>query len=345
MKIAQVCPRYYPYIGGVEYVVKSIAERLAKLGHEVIVFAGEPGVNRPREEFINGVKVVRWPTWSPGGAYHFPRKRSELGKLLKELVKSADVVHVHSVHTLYTVFSGLAVTNSIRGVKTVVTPHYHGGGHTTLRRLLWVYWGRKVSVLLSYADIIHAVSKREASLINLHYPQIRGRIIVVPNGVEEDTLNYRWRGQNSDYVIYAGRIEKYKRLELAVEVAEKLGLRLMIVGQGSYRNKLKRYAEKRYGGMVEFLEPQPRDKYLELLSRARYAVNPSKHEAYSIFVAEALAIGMPAIVSREIAENLEIEPKLFNKELVLAVKAPIKTWNEIVLRLLRLYAPLKSKSS
>jgi len=329
MKIAQVCPRYYPYIGGVEYVVKSIAERLAKLGHEVIVFAGESDANQPREEFINGVRVVRWPTWSPGGAYHFPRKRSELEKLLKELAKSADVVHVHSVHTLYTVFSGLAVTNSIRGVKTVVTPHYHGDGHTTLRRLLWVYWRRKVSALLSYADTVHAVSKREASLINLHYSRIREKIVVVPNGVKEDVLNYRWQGQNSDYVIYAGRVEKYKRLELAVEVARELGLKLLIVGRGPCKNKLKRYAEKRNRGMIEFLEPQPRSKYLELLSKAKYAVNPSKHEAYSVFTAEALAIGVPAIVSKEIAKNLEAESKPFNNELVLAEKAPIKTWNEV----------------
>jgi len=330
MKIAQVCPRYYPYIGGVEYVVKSIAERLAKLGHEVIVFAGETDANKPREEFINGVRVVRWPTWSPGGAYHFPRKRSELEKLLKEFAKSADVVHVHSVHALLTVFSGLAIKNSVRSMKIVVTPHYHGGGHTPLRRFLWVYWRRRVSALLNYADTIHAVSKREASLINLHYPQIQGKTVVVPNGVEEDVLNCRWQGQNSDYVIYAGRIEKYKRLELAVEVARELGLKLLMVGRGPCKNKLKRYAEKRYRGMIEFLEPQPRSKYLKLLSKAKYAVNPSKHEAYSVFTAEALAIGVPAIVSKEIAKNIEAESKPFNNELVLAEKAPIKTWNEIV---------------
>jgi glycosyltransferase involved in cell wall biosynthesis len=37
MRIAYVAPGYSPRIGGVEYVVKSVAERLAKLGHEDIV--------------------------------------------------------------------------------------------------------------------------------------------------------------------------------------------------------------------------------------------------------------------------------------------------------------------
>ena len=42
----------------------------------------------------------------------------------------------------------------------------------------------------------------------------------------------------------------------------------------------------------------------------------------------------PVIVSKEIAENLEAETEPLNdEELVLIEKAPIKTWNEIVLTL------------
>jgi len=78
MRILYVVPGYYPRIGGVEYVVKSVSERLVKMGHEVTVLAGEPGIDGPREEEVNGVRLVRWPTWSPSGAYHFPRKRSNL---------------------------------------------------------------------------------------------------------------------------------------------------------------------------------------------------------------------------------------------------------------------------
>jgi len=63
-------------VGGVEYVVKAVAERLAKRGHEVAVLAGGPNAERPTEEEINGVRVVRWPTWTPGGAYHAPATRA-----------------------------------------------------------------------------------------------------------------------------------------------------------------------------------------------------------------------------------------------------------------------------
>lgn len=330
MHIVYVTPRYYPHIGGVEYVVKSVAERLARLGHEVTVLAGEPSVDKPVEEQINGVRVVRWPTWSPGGAYHVPRRRAELEKMLKDLARGADVIHIHNVHALLTVFSGLKIGSNTHNAKLVITPHYHGGGHTTLRKFLWVYWRHKVSELLSYADAVHAVSRREASLITTYYSHASRKIVVAPNGIEEDVLNYRWQGRNSDHMLYAGRVEKYKRLEVAIDIAKGMGLKLLIVGSGPYRDKLVKYASKVYREGVKFLEPQPREKYLELLSKARYAVNPSKHEAFSIFTAEALAIGTPAIVSKEIMENLEAETKLFRGDLVIAEKASIKTWSDVV---------------
>jgi glycosyltransferase involved in cell wall biosynthesis len=121
---------------------------------------------------------------------------------------------------------------------------------------------------------------------------------------------------------------------MAVDIAKELNLKLIIIGKGPYREKLVRYASEVYEGGVEFLEPQPRERYLELVSRARYAINPSKHEAFSIFTAEALAMGTPAIVSKEIAENLEARARPLVKDLVIAEKAQIKIWNEIIQRYL-----------
>jgi hypothetical protein len=71
-------------------------------------------------------------------------------------------------------------------------------------------------------------------------------------------------------------------------------------------------------------------KYLKPVSRARHAINSSKHKAFSMFTAEALAMGTPAIVSKEIAENLEAQAKPFTKDLIIAEKAQIKTWNEVI---------------
>jgi len=50
VKILHVSSGYYPRISGVEYVVKSVSERLVKIGHEVIVLTGELNISEPREE-------------------------------------------------------------------------------------------------------------------------------------------------------------------------------------------------------------------------------------------------------------------------------------------------------
>jgi glycosyltransferase involved in cell wall biosynthesis len=136
MRILFIAPSYYPHIGGVEYVVKSVAERLAKAGHEVIVIAGEPNTDKPYEEVVNGVRVTRWPIWSPGSAYHIPRKRSELEKLLKEIARQVNVVHVHSFHSIFTVYAGLVIANNSASSRIVVTSHCYGTGHTFARRAL-----------------------------------------------------------------------------------------------------------------------------------------------------------------------------------------------------------------
>jgi len=67
------------------------------------------------------------------------------------------------------------------------------------------------------------------------------------------------------------------------------------------------------------------------LERPRYAINPSRHEVFSIFLAEALAVGTPAATSREIAENVEARVKPFTKDVVIAENALIKTWSEALL--------------
>jgi len=228
------------------------------------------------------------------------------------------------------VYAGLLIPEYINRPRVVVTPYYHGTGHTVLRKLAWIFWKRSVLRLLRRASIVHALSSREKSLIVAHYPEASEKVVVFPCGIEEDVSRYKWQGSQNNYMIYAGRVENYKRLKLAMEIAREMNMKLLIVGKGSYRNKLEKYAEKKHGDFVQFLEPQPRDKYLELVSKAKYAINPSKHETYSIFIAEALAIGVPSIVSREIADNLNAETQPFKKQLVMALKAPVKTWNNII---------------
>ena len=70
------------------------------------------------------------------------------------------------------------------------------------------------------SNVFHTVSKTEACRMLDHYPKADGKLIIIPKGFEEDVLRHKRTGKGNDYTIYAGRIEKYKRLELAVDLAK-----------------------------------------------------------------------------------------------------------------------------
>ncbi|MCS7113225.1 MAG: glycosyltransferase family 4 protein, partial [Candidatus Bathyarchaeota archaeon] len=205
MKLLFIVSHYYPYIGGVEYVVKSVAERLVDRGHSVTVLCGDPGIDNPREETINRVSTIRWPVWSPGDAYHIPRMGSNLKRWLLESVKDYDVIHFHSVHSILTMYS-LEVLKGF-SVRKILTPYYHGTGHTFFRKILWRSWRSYIRKLLRFIAAVHTVSRLEAQLVKRDF-----KVYATPieNGVDEWVLGLDW--SPSGYAMYSGRIEKYKNI-------------------------------------------------------------------------------------------------------------------------------------
>mgnify|MGYP001770814580 FL=1 len=79
MRIIHVAPFYTPVIGGVEDVVRHIAEYMASRDHKAYVVTynrlRRGGIGKPLEE-VNGVHVVRLKstvTWSHGSHGSEPR--------------------------------------------------------------------------------------------------------------------------------------------------------------------------------------------------------------------------------------------------------------------------------
>lgn len=318
MKILYISPRYYPHVGGVEYVVKSLATRFAKLTHQIMVLAGEPGVNKPVREESNGVQVIRWPTIAPNNAYHIPTRIREFKEILKQLAKTHDVIHIHSVHG---VISGLPLIFKSIGEldsKLVYTMHFSTEGYTTFRKVIWkLIWKNYLTLNLRSIDLIHATSPLEARQIIKHFPNIKNKIAIVPIGLEEDVFQYTWKGKDSDYILYAGRLEKYKHVDLIIDALAHIAragykIKLVVVGSGSYKNKIinkaKRVFRETHNYFV-YYPPRSRKEYLELLSGARAVINLSEAENFNIFLAEAYAIGVPIIATQGAAAFC---PKLAN---------------------------------
>jgi glycosyltransferase involved in cell wall biosynthesis len=327
MRTLFIAPSYYPHIGGVEYVVKSVSERLVKIGYEVIVLAGEPDIDKPREEEVNGVRVIRWPTWSPSGAYHFPRRKSDLEKLLRELARQVDVIHIHSVHSILSVYA-LSIVKQMNA-RVVVTPYYHGTGHTAFRRFLWVFWRGYVGNLLR-GCIVHTVSKLEARLVEKDFGV---KAVPIENGVEEWIRDLKWDPQG--YVLYSGRIERYKNVDLLARIVKMLndiyghGLELKVFGRGPHTEKLRRFLRE-LGISHEIGDFKPFKEYIDVLSHATLFGLLSEKESYPQSVNEANAIGVPTVIALPWGANFEGRRRTLVVNLGQGVDAIARTVHEFL---------------
>jgi len=293
MKILQVCPRYYPDIGGVEEHVRNIGERLAKR-YDVSVFTTDPLGKLPRQEVINGVQVTRFKSWAPNEAYYFS---GDLKRFLSENSHVFDVVHAHSYHALPAYYATQAKSKN----KLIFTPHYHGMGHSFFRSLLHIpyrYFGRKI---FEKSDRIICVSNYEKNLVVKRFKVDEEKIVVIPNGVNLNEFNdLKKTREDHRTILCVSRLEKYKGIQYLIKVLPLLenDVILEVVGNGPYRDHLVKLARKlNVFERVRFFQDLPRGDLLQKYVNADVFALLSKHEAYGLSVAEALFAGTPCIVT------------------------------------------------
>jgi len=305
VRIVHVAPFYAPVVGGVEEVVKKVAEYMASRGHEIFVVTynrlrnGGAGA-LPRHEVMNGVRVIRI---KPNFAWSYGTYSSELPEVVREL--KPDIVHVHVWRHPH-VFQ-IAKLRKLMKFKAVLHGHAPFHGFSQLDLATWIYHrtfdasGKRC--LSSYDKYIaltpHEVKKVKRLGLN------DDKIVVIPNGVEEDKkcsndASIRDEGQ----VLYLGRISKSKNLSLLVKamayvVKEIKNVRLVLAGpdEGLVR-RLITYAEKegvqvRYAGYIN------EDEKHKLYTKSSLYALPSLYEPFGITLLEASLHGLPSVITGE----------------------------------------------
>jgi len=289
MKILQVSSASYTVGGGISEYVRNVSERLAKK-HEVVVF-GVNTKNLPSLEVVNGVTIRRFRCFAPGNAFYLP-----LAMPIKLLKEKADVVHGYQYHAIPMHLAPLA--NSKR---FYVSPSFHGSGHTPLRNHLLRLLKPIGARTLQSADSIFAASEYEKMLLVKELNVKPSRISVIPRGIdfsEFRSLKKHEKGYKS--ILYVGRLIDYKGVQHLVEVLPKLSedISLEIVGKGPLRKGLEERAKRlNVGQRVKFYQDVKRTRLIQMYADADVFVLPSKFEAYSKVVAEALAARTPCIVA------------------------------------------------
>lgn len=95
---------------------------------------------------------------------------------------------------------------------------------------------------------------------------------------------------DEDYFLIVSRLVEYKRIDLAVQAFNELGLPLVIIGDGAERSKLQNMAKDN----IKFLGRQPDDVIKEYYSKCRAFIFPGE-EDFGITPLEAQASGRPVI--------------------------------------------------
>lgn len=292
--------------GGINKVVREIAENLAKKGHQITVLQQNP-MDLAREELLDGFRLIRVGSnfdkyfygWSPTIYMH-------LKKYIDAI--NPDIVHVHGYHTLFS----FHVINAIRKIAPnsviIFSPHLDtvssilGGKY--LLRIYHKIIGRK---LFSLVDHIISCSSFEASNIRNIYNE--NNISIIPHGVDFMDLDNRLCKSDGINLIYAGHLIKRKCVHYIIESMDYLvhwyeqkKATLTIIGEGREKTKLVQMSYKlKLDNNIVWSPFLSREELMEKIKQADILILLSASEAYGIIVAEALAMGTPCIVSKKTA--------------------------------------------
>ncbi len=223
-----------------------------------------------------------------------------------------DVVHAHTLFF----HSSLAAVAASRRARVPLVTTAHVGSMRDLpqphRALVQLYESSVGRVILrSSSKIICVSADVEAHMRSLGVPDFK--LSVVPNGVDLNLFqpsSHVYRG--APLVVSVGRLIFNKGPAVLLAAAKLLrrdGLKFQIafVGDGPLRSKLKREVQRAgLEGFVLFMGH--RTDIHEILQRAAIFVRPSFSEGMSLAVLEAMACGLPVIVtdvsgSRELIED------------------------------------------
>jgi glycosyltransferase involved in cell wall biosynthesis len=228
-----------------------------------------------------------------------PRDLPSLARVAS-MATACDVMHLHSSTAGAVGRLALLAIPRMRRPACVFTPHawswWVGGpaafGYQMLERQI-----------APIADAIIAVSDDAAQIGRRILGRRSGRIRVIPNGV--DVAHFSPDGPAVDrdpqrpLVVCVGRLTEVKGFDLAVRAIAELGrpVRLRIVGEGPQETELRRLAG-RLGVAADVEFAGYRSDPVEEYRAADVVLVPSRRDAFSLVLLEAMATGKPIIATR-----------------------------------------------
>ena len=313
MRVLHVTPYFAPAFryGGPPRSILGLCQALMEAGVEIEVFTTtangpEPLAAAPEGTEYDGVRVRYFPLAWPRRYW----RASGLAAAIERALPSADLVHVHGLWNM----TGSAAVARARsaGRPYVVSPRgmlqpAAMRRHRVLKTA--AYWASE-RAHLSGAAFLHATSHLEQQQIAKY-----GRsVVTIANGVapvavSADVLEgVRERARidaGDEVVLCLGRLHPIKRLDLlaaAFDIVHRARPRARLVIAGPDEDGYRARVEPLFtpvAAATRWLGAVDRETVAALFAASRTLVQCSDSESFGMSVAEALAAGLPVVVTNE----------------------------------------------
>jgi glycosyltransferase involved in cell wall biosynthesis len=287
VRILHVTPFYEPYwaYGGMARGSAGLCRALVRRGHEVTVATALLDPGPPREETLEGVRVLRFPGPALLKRLLVPWARG-LRDFLRAELPSIDVVHLHGHRNGLAVTAARALRTSGRAwvLQTSGTFPHHGQ-YPALKALFDRVAGH--AVVAGAAELV-AVSQCEAR--DLPRPAR-----VVPNGVESCGAAPATRPREARRILFVGTDRPQKRGQVLPSLLAALpDAELQLVG---------RFGPRFLGRFAPFAKRTTArgvlagDALAAAYADADVVVHPAVGEAFGLVPFEAAFAGTAAVVA------------------------------------------------
>ena len=302
MKLAIICPKPPWAKEGQAKVIKEQIPRLKKF-YDLEVFCCDPFVNKSRVITWRGVKINLYKSIFPSYLLSY--------NLLKALKKSdADVFYAHG----FTNFMSLAAALTKKDRTLIFQPYYHSLGSTTFFKLFRKIYDPLIGrFLIKSSDLIFCISKYEKDTMDSYFG-CEDKSSIVGVGIDLFNIKRAKPYKNKEkFILYVGRIEKYKNIDLVIRALVYLDdYDLCVIGRGGYDKKL-RSIIRRLGlnnrvRIVHNVEDSDLYRWYKSVS---LVFNLSEVEAFGLTVVEGLAAGKRVLVNNgtSLKELADLFPK------------------------------------
>jgi glycosyltransferase involved in cell wall biosynthesis len=294
-KIIQVSAYYPPRLGGMQNVVREISERLAAEGEDVEVYTSTVGTkegriisnSNPKIHYVRGMDIA-----------HTAIMPMLFFRLLR--IPKNSIIHVHAPRPY--VLEVTALVAKLKKIPYIVHVHSDIQPMGLLKFLIEPYKKYLSShVLRGAALTLFVTEAQEEEFKDLYKLQ---RTAVLPNGVDDKFfIKRKPRSNNSKEeasILFVGRLNHHKNIPFIIEAVSLMQqkVKLNIVGEGELHNQLDAMIKKlKLNDKVKLHGSKSGDELIKQYREADIFVMASKSEGFSLSLLEAMASGLPVVVT------------------------------------------------